>query len=896
MLFQAIRQSGVRGLTGILVVCLAWAAQAQILPPQDPQYPEFDPVDCASTAGLVPQSPDGCVGESGLVGRGAEAVWSQGTAPPSNCYWNVMQPWSDACGGPILPHGVSYAMGFRLNVSLLAANIPGDFLPVGNTLAATTLPLIPPGMASAPTSWNGLSRPIIAGNLDPVTGSALVRVTDLELPLDGATFRFTRTRGNRTIFNPQGGCIATDGWWDFTGGGWMIGENPLLLVDSALPDAVGNNPRMCHLVMDAHSSISFQQIESSGLYEAPARFRARMEHNGTWDTGERRWAVRPTIYTISLFEGAVTYTFAVVPEDVPEHDWNAGSVNAEPDPRWERSSYHARPFLPQQFPDRSGHNPLDNNTNPGFGMPYLALCTSMEDQYGHVVEMNYASVTWSAADFSDSIGCVECAQACPSKGQLRSLRLGTRRTDGSLDVKWTVAYVHRLIAPEARVSSDSSLNEWNAALAEKGVYGSVAIDRIYVYEGDRSSEIASIPSTLPPSDLMMDARGELSLDGGTDPLAGRPALADWKYSIRHHYNYERTVDQSDFGRVHSPPALLKTTVESRDVDTAPAQARARVYVYAPHDTNSNASLPWLCAMFDADDLGRLFAADACEADGVQPLLANTSVNDLAEARWTAGSSCEGLNINTFTDRVLAFASARWDPAGANTLPQPQELITRPALGRKYVDVPQISRVAPSTFGSEPRDLSVRDGSGRLRHFRVFRYWYAPTQALADPGVTTFGSINVSAAPQRSVFVAPYAWRGYAGDAALTQPPNLAEPRWIVIVDEFDTRESMVDGSYGSGEGYQETYTKPGQVSRKVMQISASGVKLKERQWMFGEGGTQLTGSGVGEESISPDGWSVLFAPCTPRGGFGWHSRGRCIQFVAQRTSTRGTPLTWLVCR
>src|SRR5262249_28365433 len=160
--------------------------------------------------------------------------------------------------------------------------------------------------------------------------------------------------------------------------------------DAARPDIEGDNPRTIRLVLDAHHSIPFQLIEADGRYEAPPRFRATLRHNGCWDTINRRWGAAtptctgaPTQYQISLFEGALRYTFVAVREDVPDHRYYTQYIEtgAATGPT-EIKSYHERPYLPNQLIQAGGgnppgaqanHDPYSQEINPGFGIPYYAL-------------------------------------------------------------------------------------------------------------------------------------------------------------------------------------------------------------------------------------------------------------------------------------------------------------------------------------------------------------------------------------------------------------------------------------------------------------------------------------------------------------------------------------------
>ncbi len=826
-------------------------------------YPQFETLDCSATSSLVLQSP---------------------TLPPnpyrSMCTWGPLAPTFSDGFGPLFRRdgesGTTHPAGFRLNVNLVETHIPGDFVHPAPTLGGTSLPLVPPGAGGAPTSWGGTSRETLAGIADLVTGAPLVQTVDLELPFRGASFRLARTRSaigfhQRPVHTR---AVETDRWWDFNGGGWMIGENPLLLVDSAIPDVVGNSPVTCWLILDAFQSIPFQQIESSGRYEAPARFRARMEHNGTWTN--RSWSIPPTQYKVTLYDGALTYTFNVHREDIPSHSWDRRTLDPAANPRWEQRSYHDRPFLPQQFPDGRYHNPWTDSTNPGFGVPYYATCSMIEDRYGHVVEMTYQPASWFFADHAGTPECIECAQNCPSKGQLRSLRLSTRREDGSLDVAWTLVYAHRLVSPPPKPVNNHDSDEWNRTLANSGVYGVVAIDRIYVYDFDATAELenSGFAFTLPPTDAMLLPDGTPSLDGGTDPLASAsPAsgLHAWRYCIRSHYNYTRSNEVPEqLGRVTCPPTLLKTTMTTADPVTGRHDTRTRAFIYSNLTINEGLghSLPWLEAVFEPAELARLLAAandDACaDQGGVQPLLppfgaTPFSVNDLVEQRWEQVASCavrepgsDRLLITASArSRLLAYATSHWqNSAPLDRLPDEQALVTLPGSRRHYVDVDSPSGVAKWTPGGTVRAASLRNDRGEWRHYRMYKYWLPPSGTVeGSSGV--FGVLNATGAPHRSVFAAPYTWQGYAllERASLTQPgQQLATPRFITIVEEFDSQEARDNPQYGQSE-HAANYSAPGLRTRTVVYLNASGLELKRREWAY-EGGSFVTNaSGVGEESV-----------------------------------------------
>ncbi|MFZ4573927.1 MAG: hypothetical protein ACOYN0_05985, partial [Phycisphaerales bacterium] len=825
--------------------------------------------DCSSAAQLVPQ-------------------WTvlPSEASESACLWGPLSPYYSDDRGPLLARygdaGTYSPAGFRLNVNLIEAHVPGDFVHPSPTLGGTSLPLIPPGMAGAPTGWQGdgggsLGRPTLAGAADLLTGAPLARVVDLELPFRGATFRLARTRSAVGPYQraQRSRGVDSDRWWDFTGGGWMIGENPILLIDSAIPDIVGNTPATCWFIVDAFQSIPFQRLESSGRYEAPARFRARMEHNGVW--AQRSWSVPPTEYKVTLYDGAVTYTFNAHRQDVPDHHWDRRTLDAEANPRWAQSSYHARPFLPQQFPDGRLHDPWNDAANPGIGIPYYATCSKIEDRYGHVVEMTYERASWFFADHTGTVGCIECAQNCPSKGQLRTVRLSTRRADESLDTAWTLVYSHRIASPIAGPSLDEGTQAWNTLLANSGVYGVAAIDRIYVYEGDATAQLdgSGFVFTIPPTDPMKLGDGSLSLDGGTDPLAATAQaspLRGWKHCVRYHYDYRRTSERPEHtGRVNCPPTLLKTTMLDAD-PVSGVRTRTRAFVYSTLSSNeaNGQSLPWLEGVFEPEELSRLLASaasDACPSSaGVQPLLNDVDgtpfgVNDLVEQRWTGVSGCEVREPVTgkvlippgAKNRLLAYATRQWNQSGpSDATPPEQGLVTAPNSRRSYIDGVAPSSVGRWGVGAAVRSVSVRDSSGTWRHYRMYKYWVPPAGTLGAPSESqTFASLLSDSLPHRSVFAAPYAWRGYApaDRAALTQPgQQLENARYITIVDEFDSQAARDNPVYGEGS-HAQTQSAHGLRARAVSYLNAAGVELKRREWSFDANGTGTVASGVGEEFV-----------------------------------------------
>ena len=351
----------------------------------------------------------------------------------------------DICSSPKTSRSSS------LNVNLLVPPSIGDFAPPSPTLGGSSIPLIIEATSNRETSWAHTARPTIEGKVDLITGVPLAQFVDLELPITGGVYRLTRTRSAATGRTVVNNSTQLDRWWDWAGQGWMVNEQPFLWIDSALPDVVGNNPRTTYLALDAFHSIPFQLIESTGQYEAPARFKAKMTHDGTWDPSTRWWLkadgriFRPRRYTISLYDGAVTYSFAAIYEDIPGR---SVSLPAGFNPIPSMRSLHERPLLGQQFLEFNPAGPTGttdpwNANNPGVGAPYYGLCTRIESLHGHRVEMEYCPVTQRALDNLAS-SCVECMGDCGAKGQLRSVTVSAPGEGGVLEQQWKLFYKYRI--------------------------------------------------------------------------------------------------------------------------------------------------------------------------------------------------------------------------------------------------------------------------------------------------------------------------------------------------------------------------------------------------------------------------------------------------------------------
>lgn len=259
----------------------------------------------------------------------------------TNTRWRIaLRYLANGFADPAWDQGFHFPLGSRLNVNLMLPLARADFLPPSPTIAGGSDPMLPAGMGEMATGWKGQSRPTLEGQVDLVTGKPLVQVMDLELPFGSTVFRLNRTRSSLVAhdapaINRQRVSMPAiaDAWWDWAGEGWMLSENPLLVIDAQWVDAgTSDMPPTSWLVLDAHRSIPFQNIQGSRRYEAPPRFRATMEviegkkllvdrvtgkptNDQSQVNSKLVWWSEPTRAKVTLYDGALTYWFAIIPKD-----------------------------------------------------------------------------------------------------------------------------------------------------------------------------------------------------------------------------------------------------------------------------------------------------------------------------------------------------------------------------------------------------------------------------------------------------------------------------------------------------------------------------------------------------------------------------------------------------
>ena len=217
----------------------------------------------------------------------SSGVASNGMAPASE---DESRCWGSGRG----------AWPLQLNLSGMFG--PPEFPPRTLDPVAGSMPLISSVGRHVGSPVPYLETPTQSGIVDLIFGRTLLQAMDFELPFGGAVFRHIRTFG--TSFNDHhwGG----DCFWDWNGAQWMMGENPIFLIDAQprwgkIGAYVDMPAPRCYFIPDAHHAIPFIYDANVDRYIAPPWFDALMSHNGDDP---------PTEYYVWLNRQSIKYTFS----------------------------------------------------------------------------------------------------------------------------------------------------------------------------------------------------------------------------------------------------------------------------------------------------------------------------------------------------------------------------------------------------------------------------------------------------------------------------------------------------------------------------------------------------------------------------------------------------------
>lgn len=392
------------------------------------------------------------------------------------CWYNAITSFSTPCDGP--PPVQLPFKGFPLNLDLWYGPVMGDYPPRSLELERSSSPMIARRVAHHLGPVPFTSRPMLGEALDLITGSPLLQEIDLELPFGSAVYRHVRTYSEPTSMGVhEQACLPTHAgassmYWDWHGQGWMMGENPMLLIDAAYW-GWSDNPkeRRCYFIPDAHHAIPFimQEFPLPGakpVYVAPPRFDAVLSYEGgEWDVPNERWSVPPTTWYVWMHGGAVKYTFKPRYEDV-------GYTNIGGSPGWR--SHHEAPDYALSLPQQGGS-----------GIPYYGLATRIEDRFGNRIDINYCE--FRQHDCGGALGCQFCCQNCYEKGQVRSVKLYPA---GAEVAAWTLVFVHRGFSQDTPYYREPGTIEM-----QYPHHRQQAVHTIYAFRSDLDIE-ASSPTCL----------------------------------------------------------------------------------------------------------------------------------------------------------------------------------------------------------------------------------------------------------------------------------------------------------------------------------------------------------------------------------------------------------------
>jgi YD repeat-containing protein len=501
---------------------------------------------------VLAQSPNYCT----ILNGGSAYNNDFGIEVSNSCWRDVGPPnrndfpsvcWRPVIAGALTPPPQGWT-GFGLNLDLWYGVAPSDYGPRKLDLAASSSPLVSRGVAHYQNPVGFLERPTLNSDVDLITGVPLIQEVDLVLPFGGATFRHVRTysevpgRGfteQPPIPHPGPDCL----YWDWTGQGWMTGEDPILLFDASYWSVVTapQNPvrARCYFIPDAHHSIPFERIDpTSGTqppkYIAPPQFDARMDvEGGVWDSQLGKWTTYPTTAHVWLNGKSIKYTIKLVT--------NADVATTAPN---SVVSLHNSPTDPE---------------SPARGVPYWGYVTQIEDAYGHAIKIDYCDfIQFDRGDPPDGGTCKPCLQNCNEKGQVSRLRLCVQQPNSSqYDTIWTLLYTHRTF--------ENLLNrtpEGDPPPPRVGPFfhSQSAINTIHVYRGEVSAQAYSpqppyystcfsvnhraFTGTAATNDLLFAPNSTTPLQilnarDDIDPvtIGGVPVIPEgWEYQIRYAYS------------------------------------------------------------------------------------------------------------------------------------------------------------------------------------------------------------------------------------------------------------------------------------------------------------------------------------------------------------------------
>lgn len=609
------------------------------------------------------------------------------------------------------------SVGSRFDVTGYAPNLdwswgpmPADFPAASHDFNDDSVALVPADSRATTGAMKAFgTRPVLDNTLDLVTGRTLLREKDLDLQFGGTSFRlmrtFSTTEADEILFRSTEGSVPSgkrEATWDWNGWGWMSNISPILLIDAAYHDILGQGDnstptdhkpprRRSWFVLDAHRSIPFDRDPATGNYSSPPQFDARLiPVGGTWqvDTSPEggHWQVFPTSYKVVLRD-ALTYTVQVQPDELP--------YMSCPDEL-------GNPVLASAAPDLNRPGQLARPGLGGRGAPRYGLTTQIDDNYGHRVEITLAPRRrWTVVDRGPVYPQAEpkelVVENYHERGQVRVVKLIRNAGETNQEVVWTLLFQYRAFwgVPQAVAPGSPPLwfgAQWNLYRDNQpmnGEFGALfsptAVHRVYAYKGF-SDTLSTFINTQPEWDWVDGATPGWTLPGKMFTRAQPERISieqtdaietayppEWAYKVSYLYTEAKgfsdgqrecvqdihTVDMSGRRNVadgllwgthtmpHNRPYLVKSEVQQKSGVNGQSPLRnRRLYTYGPIWQYGNEGLDGqrteLHVVFDEEGIRKVLKEmETAHAENVD---ANLDNGTACVASW-------GFPPDTYSDSV-----------------------------------------------------------------------------------------------------------------------------------------------------------------------------------------------------------------------------------------------------
>lgn len=757
--------------------------------------------------------------------------------------------------------------GFPLNLNLVQGFGPGDYPPLSQDIFDGSSPIIPNMFNPSGSASTYPVRPTDRGIIDLITGQPLLQEVDFELPFGGAIFRHVRTYSE----NPASDGPTIDGsgkpadgtFWDWNGLFWMMGENPIFLIDLSY-DYVGLTPsslnapppvnppaavRRCYFIPDAHHAIPFIYQTGTGNYVAPSWFDARLDHNGTINTQTGLWSNPPTEFYVWLNRGSVKYTIKAHYED----HWLD----------WDQELY-ALVEVNDPPVKTSGFRPK--------GIPHYGLVTRIDDRNGNHIVIDHClpnqvqqddAVPPNNYDNTHTNCCIECAQQCNAKGQINFVKLYSA---GNISApEWTLIYTHRGFLPVPGTQNSR----------QKTLYRQNALHTIHAYRGDRAVD-TGVCRTIPGATFC----AATSLDE-IDAITHSSIPDGWLVEARYMY--------SEFGvagpSAHCTPANLigdsAANVETIDGRVGQRLIKATITKRGHQGEQPSADL--------IDDRNVTIYRDGLRRQNtslrkvnaysyLKAVIRNDTVRKLmTDNGWQSPNEIFALpeTNETQDDTVVVVKDPR---TGLNAIPpkkfwQTSNIFMKDCDGVDYTSLQAKAAALKALYGFSTETLYSPVGRQVLRDRRngteslsvYYRFISVPAShpGTANPGnpehnpaccystYSTFTSmlsyhypflVNVNGTAPCASGSCPPKW----------MVPSLANPLYTMVIDEVDADTHDGDQAFDEDSYWSGTGSPIGLKSRRIVEMNPAGFILRDRKWTCNDGTCTLSEQDGAEETFVHD--------------------------------------------